>query len=68
MPIAGSPLRVFVVTMLAVFFSAPLAGRASSPSTCVQCHTDVKRLIRLSWEVEKIRGKPRISAENEGEG
>ena len=56
---------IAVVVSCAVF---SLAGPASSASTCVQCHTDVKKLIRLGWEVEKIRGKPRVSAENEGEG
>ena len=45
-----------------------LAGQPLPASTCVQCHTDVKKLIRLGWEVEKVRGKPKISAENEGEG
>ena len=45
-----------------------LAGPAPPASTCVQCHTDVKKLIRLGWKVEKVRGKPRVSAENEGEG
>jgi hypothetical protein len=37
-------------------------------SGCVQCHTDVRRLIRLSWEVERVRGKPAVSALTEGEG
>jgi hypothetical protein len=44
------------------------AGQSVPVSTCVQCHTDVKKLIRLGWEVEKVRGKPKISTENEGEG
>jgi hypothetical protein len=51
-----------------------LEDTLSSPSEngeasgCVQCHTDVKKLIRLSWEVEKVRGKPKVSALTEGEG
>jgi hypothetical protein len=40
----------------------------SDPSGCVQCHTDVKKLIRLSWEVERVRGRPAVSALTEGEG
>ena len=48
--------------------TALLAGQPLPVSTCVQCHTDVKKLIRLGWEVEKVRGKPKLSAENEGEG
>jgi hypothetical protein len=50
------------------FLPCVLAGPPMPTSTCVQCHTDVKKLIRLGWEVEKVRGKPKISAENEGEG
>jgi hypothetical protein len=46
----------------------PVFARELPTSECVQCHTDVKKLIRLSWEVEKVRGKPQQSAENEGEG
>jgi hypothetical protein len=44
-------------------------GDASSAQTqCVVCHTNVKGLIRLSWEVEKLRPKPARSAETSGEG
>ena len=39
-----------------------------SQSECVKCHTDVKGLIRLGWEVEEVKGKPAASAEIEGEG
>jgi hypothetical protein len=39
-----------------------------SESQCVVCHTDVKKLIRLSWEIEKIRPKQGQSAETSGEG
>lgn len=36
-------------------------------SQCVVCHTDVNGLIRLSWEVERI--KPELkSSEISGEG
>jgi hypothetical protein len=37
-------------------------------SECVRCHTDVKGLIRLGWEIEKIKGKPAESSETQGEG
>ncbi|MGD8774586.1 MAG: hypothetical protein PVF76_06365 [Syntrophobacterales bacterium] len=37
-------------------------------SQCVVCHTNVKKLIRLSWEIEKIRPKQGASAETSGEG
>ncbi|MCG6917533.1 MAG: hypothetical protein LJE89_08295 [Deltaproteobacteria bacterium] len=39
-----------------------------SESQCVVCHTDVKKLIRLGWEVEKIRPKQGTSAQTSGEG
>jgi hypothetical protein len=40
----------------------------TAESQCVKCHTDAKRLIRLSWEIEKIRPKPAKSALTSGEG
>ena len=36
-------------------------------SECVRCHTDVKGLIRLGWEIEKVRPETK-SAETSGEG
>ena len=57
-----------LIVIAALSFACPLAGQEAPTSTCVQCHTDVKKLIRLSWEVERVRGKPKVSAENEGEG
>ena len=40
----------------------------TTESQCVVCHTDVKKLIRLGWEVEKIRPKQGKSAQTSGEG
>lgn len=37
-------------------------------SQCVQCHTDVRKLIRLSWEVEKVKPKQKKSVQTSGEG
>lgn len=37
-------------------------------SQCIQCHTNLKKLIRLCWEVEKIKPKAKGSAETSGEG
>ncbi|MGD9331298.1 MAG: hypothetical protein PVJ53_08290 [Desulfobacterales bacterium] len=55
---------------LGLFFSLvwPVVGQEPPSSRCIECHTDVKNLIRLSWEVEKVRGKPPRSEETEGEG
>jgi hypothetical protein len=65
---AGLWVWAFFSAMAVFIFVAPLAGQELPTSECVQCHTDVKKLIRLSWEVEKVRGKPQLSTENEGEG
>jgi hypothetical protein len=46
----------------------PETAYSESVSGCIQCHTDVKKLIRLSWEVERVRGKPAVSAQTQGEG
>jgi hypothetical protein len=46
----------------------PEIAAAPRPSQCVQCHTNVKGLIRLSWEVEKLNPKSAQSAETAGEG
>ena len=43
-------------------------GAGTAQSQCAGCHSDLKRLIRLCWEVEKIRPKAGPSAENAGEG
>ena len=40
---------------------------AQAKSECIACHTDMEELIRLSWEIEKIRLKPGKSAETSGE-
>ena len=47
---------------------AAFADKAEPDSECVRCHTDVKGLIRLGWEVEKIKPKAGQSAEISGEG
>jgi hypothetical protein len=44
------------------------ASVPAGQSQCVQCHTRVKGLIRLSWEVEKLHMPPVRSAETSGEG
>ena len=44
----------------------PEVGKTESQ--CVVCHTDVKKLIRLGWEIEKIRPKQGKSAQTSGEG
>jgi hypothetical protein len=47
----------------------PLATADSvNENECVKCHTNVKGLIRLGWEIEKVKGKPIESQEIAGEG
>lgn len=36
---------------------------AEAKSECVVCHTDMKRMILLSWEIEQVRPKLDKSAE-----
>lgn len=67
------PVRPFIPTLLAtalVLCALGLSATGQNPpvSGCVTCHTDVKKLIRLGWEVERVRGKAPVSAETEGEG
>ncbi|NNK84235.1 MAG: hypothetical protein HKO91_01630 [Desulfobacterales bacterium] len=35
---------------------------------CVNCHTNLKQLMDLSWEVKKIKPKQELSEEISGEG
>jgi len=65
---AGALRWGIVIAFVVLGFPPGPSGQPLPTSTCVQCHTDVKGLIRLGWEVEKVRGKPKVSAENEGEG
>jgi hypothetical protein len=37
-------------------------------SSCVDCHTNLKRLIRLIWEIEETQPKPQKSTQTSGEG
>ncbi|MBN2139756.1 MAG: hypothetical protein JW718_02005 [Desulfovibrionaceae bacterium] len=68
------PNKIIVALELALALpllapAAPLRAESPAPaqSQCVQCHTQLKPLIRLTWEVEKIRPKLK-SAETAGEG
>ena len=65
---------VLIISLVAVLADPVIPGwsrvgvAAEIPqSECVRCHTDVKGLIRLSWEIEKVRPETK-SAETSGEG
>jgi hypothetical protein len=68
----GHRAGLIVVFAIAAFLG-PAEGYAKAEpaevkSECVACHTDVKNLVRLSSEIEKIRPESRKSAETAGEG
>jgi hypothetical protein len=46
----------------------PSDAAPPASNQCVACHTDLKGLIRLCWQVEKIKPRPKASAETAGEG
>lgn len=61
-----------IVVFAIVAFLCPSRGyvkakAAEAKSECIACHTDEKKLIRLTREIEKIRPKPGKSAERFGE-
>jgi hypothetical protein len=68
MKTVGAVLLMSLTVVIFFSFVWPVIGQETSSSRCIECHTDVKKLIRLSWEVEKVRGKPPVSEETEGEG
>jgi hypothetical protein len=60
-------LKAILVSLL---FCPPfLSSQAvENQNQCIRCHTNLKKLIRLCWEVEKIKPKSKGSAETSGEG
>jgi hypothetical protein len=40
----------------------------AAENECVNCHTNLKKLMDLSWEVKKIKPKQKVSKEISGEG
>jgi hypothetical protein len=59
---------IAVLTMAPEVTADALQSTPSDSSQCIHCHTRVKGLIRLSWEVEKRHPRPAQSAETSGEG
>lgn len=47
---------------------ALVAAENETGSSCVACHTNVKKLIRLCWKIEAERPKSSKSSETSGEG
>jgi len=64
-------LRHWLICVVCLFFfSGPvLAGQTmENKSQCINCHTNLKQLIRLCWEVEKIKPTVQASDQTSGEG
>ncbi len=61
-------LAGLVLVFLVLFFWAATVSAQEGKNQCVNCHSELKKLIRLCWEVEKIRPRPPASKENSGEG
>jgi len=40
----------------------------AAENECVNCHTNLKKLMDLSWEIKKIKPKQKLSKEISGEG
>lgn len=56
------------LTFCSLFLFTTMVAAQEEKSQCVNCHSELKQLIRLCWEVEKIRPRPPASEENSGEG
>ena len=61
-------VALVALTVLLLGHQSLLESRVSRTSGCVDCHTNLKKLIKLCWKIEEIRSKPLTSAETSGEG
>ena len=57
-------LPLFLVLMPKTWIDKGIAAE----NECVNCHTNLKKLMDLSWEVKKIKPKQKLSREISGEG
>jgi hypothetical protein len=46
----------------------PSVAGESANSSCIECHTNLKKLIKLIWKIEEMRPKSQKSQEISGEG
>jgi nitrate/TMAO reductase-like tetraheme cytochrome c subunit len=46
----------------------PSAAGESASSSCIECHSNLKKLIKLIWKIEEMRPKSQKSEEISGEG
>ena len=59
-----------LLASVAVVWNPPDLSAAENDgnSSCIACHTNVKKLIKLCWKIEALRPKPLKSSETSGEG
>ena len=46
----------------------PSVAGESANSSCIECHTNLKKLIKLIWKIEEMQPKSQKSEEISGEG
>jgi hypothetical protein len=59
---------VFFFPFLIVLTPKTSVNKEIAVNECVNCHTNLKKLMDLSWEVKKIKPKQELSKEISGEG
>ncbi|MCK4793701.1 MAG: hypothetical protein KAV87_58775 [Desulfobacteraceae bacterium] len=60
---------VFFLPLFLVLAPKTLINKGiAAENECVNCHTNLKKLMDLSWEVKKIKPKQELSKEISGEG
>jgi len=62
-------LGLVLAVSIFMFFSSPGARSAEKENNCFSCHTNARKLIKITREIAKInKDKPGGSTETEGEG
>ena len=62
-------LGLVFAASLFLFYSSPMAQSAEKENYCFTCHTNARKLIKITREIAKAdKGRPGGSAETEGEG
>jgi len=71
MKFAQSILTCLVLIVLCTAFWEhlnPSVAAESVESSCIGCHTNLKKLIKLIWKIEEMQPKSQKSEEISGEG
>ena len=62
------PVIFFLPLFLILTQKGLISKEIAAENECVNCHTNLKKLMELSWEVKKIKPKQKLSEETSGEG